>query len=136
MEPQSSFVISTAIRLPDIITWVCIIFGGGGAFAWLKITLTRHNSVLFDGSGETRLVSKESLALSQDLCAKGRLADHQHLTTEITRIDIWNGQQVLALSTSIEKLSDKMDKMSTSITVLSVGGKPKVNSMEDTNGNF
>lgn len=116
--------VNTTVRLADIVTWAGLVFVGGGAFTWMKTMLTRHSRILFYESGESRVVSFDALDIRRDACLTQRTSESQHVNAEIQRIDIWNGQQVLALSSSIEKLSEKMDKMSTSITVLSVGGKP------------
>ena len=125
MEP---IIVTPTITMGSIITLLIYLCAIISTATWLKITSIRHDAVLFYKNGETRLVSKDALEKGKDECAARRNLASDHIVTEIKRVDMWNSVQVQHLSIGIEKLSDKMDKMSTAITILSVGGKPN---MED-----
>lgn len=99
--------IDVTVRLSDIIVIVSCI----SSIVWIKMTVTRHDAVLFNKNGETRVVSFEALARTQASCKAGIMQEAAHQNDDVKK-----------LAKEISELSTKIEGLSRCVTILASGG--------------
>jgi len=106
--------LDTTIRVSDIVTVAITIASFVSLFIWMKLAITRHEIMLFNASGEPRLVSFEALERQQVVCRTAIASDAKHQDGNVNK-----------LTTEITSLSNKIDQLSRCVTILASGGNVK-----------
>jgi hypothetical protein len=96
----------------EIYTWLVCLGTVISIVVWVKITLARHETVLYDHkTGEVRVVTFDALLKIQDNCRKNIQSDSNH-----------QNQDIKNLTEVINTLSKKIDQLSRCVTILAAGG--------------
>jgi hypothetical protein len=106
-------VIDLGVNLASIVSWGVLFVSGVSLVAWVKMTLAKHEQIIFDQNGEVRIVSFASLEHAQ-----------RELRDSLQSNEKYQDKEVERLAKVIESLGQKIDQLSKCVTILAAGGNP------------
>ena len=115
--------LSTTVQLSDIIQWLVFLCGLMGTFTWTRITLKRHQSVLYNEQGEVRVVSYAALERIQVACRASVSTECDYVKKELDRVNSTASLAMTDLVKKIDSLSLDIRQLSKCVSILAAGGK-------------
>lgn len=112
IENVSVALIDTTVQLKDVITWGITVIGFIGTAVWIKLTVLRHHAILFDSSGEIRVVTYAALERKEKECKERRSLESNYA-----------GSNMQHLADEIRKLVAEVAQLSKCVAILAHGGK-------------
>ena len=98
--------------MANVITWGLTFIGFVGTGVWIKFTVLRHHAVLFDPSGEIRVVTFAALERKEKECKERRALESNYA-----------GSNMQHLADEIRKLVSEVAQLSKCVAILAHGGK-------------